>query len=238
MSNQALALLAQSATYFNLQLLPSRTRPNTTRSFSWVGILLALILATPLLSTSNTRDLLRSLVDRDETASATEAATRPIAQPRSTELESLSPEMLGALQYASRRYRVSADALQPIFMAAQQSARTYQLDPMLVVAVIAIESSFNPLSESVVGAQGLMQIIPRFHPEKLPENADKLSLFDPVVNVQVGTRTLNEYIRRYGSTVAGLQQYAGASDDAERSYANKVLAERERIDLAAKRRQS
>lgn len=148
----------------------------------------------------------------------------------------LTPKMQAALDYAARRYKVSSEALQPIFSTAQQSAQELKIDPLLIVAVIAIESRFNPFSESDMGAQGLMQVIPRYHKEKLPENAGKLPLFDPIINVQVGARALQEYIRRQGSVVAGLQQFAGAADDPEQGYANKVQAEKDRMENAGRRR--
>lgn len=149
--------------------------------------------------------------------------------------ETLTPQMHAALSYVSRRYRVSAAALEPIFGAAQLTGRKLRLDPLLIIAVIAIESRFNPFSESTEGAQGLMQVIPRFHQDKLPEGADKLSFFDPVVNVRVGAQVLDESIRRNGGLVAGLQQFAGAADDEEQAYATKVIAEKQRLEHAARR---
>ncbi len=149
--------------------------------------------------------------------------------------DTLSPRMRGALDYVSRRYRVSGDVLEPIFATAEASGRELRLDPLLIVAVIAVESRFNPFSESVVGAQGLMQVMPRAHQDKLPEGAAELSFFDPVVNVRIGSRVLRESIRRHGSVSAGLQQFAGAADDPELRYAAKVLAEKARLEAAAQR---
>jgi hypothetical protein len=79
-----------------------------------------------------------------------------------------------------------------------------------------------------------MQIIPRFHQEKLPEGAGDSSLLDPVINVQVGVQVLQEAIRRRGGLIAGLQQYAGSSDS-EGAYANKVLAEKRRLEQVGRR---
>ncbi|MDP1526171.1 MAG: transglycosylase SLT domain-containing protein [Rhodocyclaceae bacterium] len=149
--------------------------------------------------------------------------------------EALTPHMQAALDYTARRYRVSATALQPVFAAAQITAGELGLDPLLIIAVIGIESSFNPLSESTQGAQGLMQVIPRFHRNKFPAGADGMHLFDPVANVRVGARALQEYIRDLGGLTDGLQQFAGSRDDVTQSYAEKVLAERERLELAARR---
>jgi hypothetical protein len=149
--------------------------------------------------------------------------------------DSLTPRMRTALEHVSRRYRVSMGALEPIFVAAESAGRDLRLDPLLIVSVIAIESRFNPLSESVVGAQGLMQVMPRFHQDKLPDGADELSFFDPVLNVHIGSRILKESISRNGGLVNGLQQYAGASDDAEQRYAAKVLAEKTRLEAVVQR---
>jgi soluble lytic murein transglycosylase-like protein len=142
--------------------------------------------------------------------------------------------MQAALELVSHRYRVSADALGPIFEAAQLTGRERHLDPLLIIAVIAIESRFNPFAESPMGAQGLMQVVPRFHQDKLPEGAGRFPLFNPVTNVQVGTQVLQESIRRNGGLMPGLQQFGGAVDDEEQAYAAKVLAEKQRLEQAAR----
>jgi hypothetical protein len=146
--------------------------------------------------------------------------------------EALNARMRGAMDYVSRRYHVSSEALQPIFATAQVAGRQLHLDPLLIIAVIGIESRFNPFSESVVGAKGLMQVMPRFHQDKLPEDADQAAFLNPVINVQVGAKVLKESIRRNGGLENGLQQFAGATSDPERRYATKVLAEKQRLEQA------
>jgi soluble lytic murein transglycosylase-like protein len=169
--------------------------------------------------------------------SADQAAADFIEQP-DDQAETLTPSMRGALDYVTRRYRVSQKALMPIFEAAQSTGREHGLDPLLIVAVIGIESGFNPLAESSMGAQGLMQVIPRFHKDKLPDGSVRRPghnpFLDPVTNVQVGVQVLQESIRRRGSLIAGLQQYAGSSD-ADGAYASKVLAEKRRLEQTARR---
>lgn len=147
----------------------------------------------------------------------------------------LSPQMQGALDYVKRRYRVSAEALQPVFEVAQLIGKERRIDPLLIVAVIGIESSFNPFAESAMGAQGLMQVIPRFHRDKVPSGAGDKPLLDPLINITVGVHVLQEAIRRSGSLVAGLQYYAGSADDPAEGYASKVLAEKGRLENAARR---
>lgn len=149
--------------------------------------------------------------------------------------ETLSAQMRGAMDYVSRRYRVAPDALEPIFATAQSAGRQLHLDPLLIIAVIGIESRFNPFSESVVGAKGLMQVMPRFHQDKLPEDADQAAFLNPVINVQVGAKVLKESIRRNGGLESGLQQFAGATSDPERRYATKVLAEKLRLEQAVQK---
>lgn len=147
----------------------------------------------------------------------------------------LSPRMQSALDYVKRRYRVSPEALVPVFEIAQMIGKERSIDPLLIVAIIGIESGFNPFAESAMGAQGLMQIIPRFHQDKLPDSAGERPLLDPLINIRVGVRVLEEAIHRRGGLIPGLQYYAGSSDS-EASYASKVLAEKARLEQAATRR--
>jgi soluble lytic murein transglycosylase-like protein len=144
----------------------------------------------------------------------------------------LNASMRAVVDYVAHRYHVSPSAVEPLVRTAQAAAQSAGVDPLLVIAIIGVESSFNPLSESVVGAQGLMQVIGRFHPEKVDTQTDHMALLDPVTNIQVGVRVLRESIRRAGSVEAGLQQYNGASDDPDQFYAHKVLAERQRLEFA------
>lgn len=148
---------------------------------------------------------------------------------------SLEAPMRTALDFVARRYHVSSDALVPIFAAAQDAARERHLDPLLLIAVISIESRFNPYSQSAIGAQGLMQIVPRFHQEKIPAGAKAQAFLDPVTNVRVGARILQETIQQAGDLMAGLQRYGGATNDEDQAYANKVMAEKRLLDQAARR---
>lgn len=180
---------------------------------------------------------LRSWLPDQEVSEAldTEAGDADVGADPAVSPQRLSPRMRGALDYVARRYRVSTEALQPIFSAAQVAGREHRIDPLLIVAVIGVESGFNPFSQSVFGAQGLMQVVPRFHLDKLPEEADRSAFLDPVTNVQIGVKVLKESIRRYGSVEDGLQQFGGAVSDPERRYASKVMAEKQRLEQAAQR---
>lgn len=179
---------------------------------------------------------LRSLMPSAVASVIEEApAELPVELPAEAQLVSLSPRMSGALNYVSRRYRVATDALQPIFVTAQAVGRELHLDPLLIIAVIGVESGFNPFSQSGFGAQGLMQVVPRFHMDKLPEEADRAAFLDPLINVQVGAKVLHESIRRFGGLEEGLQQFGGAMNDPDRRYSSKVLAEKQRLEQAVQR---
>jgi soluble lytic murein transglycosylase-like protein len=103
------------------------------------------------------------------------------------------------------------------------------IDPLLILAVMAVESRFNPIAESEFGARGLMQVVPRFHLDKLAEHGGEEAVLDPRINIHVGAQILREYVRRTGSLEEGLQLYAGAADDPVQGYAQKVIAEKRRM---------
>jgi hypothetical protein len=132
-------------------------------------------------------------------------------------------------EFVAKRYRVSQDVAFDLVGLAHQEGNRLQLDPLLIIAVIAIESRFNPIAESVAGAKGLMQIIPKYHTDKLEEFGGEQAVFDPATNIQVGSRILREYIRHTGNVGIGLQMYAGALGDSEDQYTTKVLNERRRL---------
>jgi hypothetical protein len=100
---------------------------------------------------------------------------------------------------------------------------------LLIIAVMGIESSFNPIAESRMGARGLMQIIPKYHREKLQPFGGEKAVFDPSANVVVGTQILKEYLRQTGNLGIALQMYAGALDDRDDGYTRRVLSERQRL---------
>jgi hypothetical protein len=118
--------------------------------------------------------------------------------------------------------------------AAYRAAREFGLDPLLLLAIISIESRFNPIAESVMGAKGLMQIIPKYHREKLRLHGGDAAVFDPESNVYVGAQILQEYVYRTGTLEAGLQFYNGAFFDGSANYAQKVMAERVRLESIAR----
>ena len=132
--------------------------------------------------------------------------------------------------YLARRYRIATDATADLVSEAYAVGRAVGLDPLLILAVISVESRFNPIAESDKGAKGLMQVIPKWHYEKLAEHGGADAVLDPRTNMLVGTQILKEYIVRAGNLEAGLQMYNGSSEDPSQGYAQKVIAERQRLE--------
>jgi soluble lytic murein transglycosylase-like protein len=133
------------------------------------------------------------------------------------------------VKYLSRRFLIAAEATERMVGAAYSAAREVGLDPLLVLAVISVESRFNPIAESVMGAKGLMQIIPKYHQAKLIAHGGEAAVWDPERNIWMGARILQEYVYRTGTLEAGLQYYNGAFSDGRAQYAQRVMAERERL---------
>ncbi len=134
-------------------------------------------------------------------------------------------------EYMARKYFVSRQVVLDLVRTAHAVGRQYNVDPMLLVAVIAVESSFNPIAESVAGAKGLMQIIPHFHQEKFTEFGGEQAVFEPRTNITVGAKIIREYLQASsGNLFTAMQTYAGALPDRDASYTHKVLNEKDRLD--------
>jgi soluble lytic murein transglycosylase-like protein len=142
----------------------------------------------------------------------------------------LEREQRAVAEHIAKRYRIADAAATHFVSIAYRAAEQHRLDALLVLAVMAIESRYNPVAESVMGAKGLMQVIPKYHQEKLFEHGGDHALLEPEVNIVVGAQILREYYRRFGDIETALQMYAGALDEPTAQYANKVLAEKARLD--------
>jgi len=132
--------------------------------------------------------------------------------------------------WLSKRYRVANDATNMLVSTAYLTAREIKLDPLLILAVMAIESGLNPFAESPVGAQGLMQVMSKIHHEKFQDMGGVQAALNPVANIRVGSLILKDYVTRGGSVEAGLKTYVGAAGFATDSgYGSRVLAEYRRL---------
>jgi len=131
--------------------------------------------------------------------------------------------------FVARRYRVSQEMAYNLVQTAYSVGHQHGLDPLLIIAIIAIESRFNPIAENLSGAKGLMQIIPKYHTDKLEEFGGEKAVFDPVANIKVGSQILKDYIRLTGNVGIALQMYGGALGDGDDQYTTKVMDEQRRL---------
>lgn len=146
----------------------------------------------------------------------------------------LPKEQAAVAFWLSKKYRVAPEPLSVLVAEAYEIGERAKIDPTLILAIMAIESSFNPFAQSAVGAQGLMQVMTRVHTDKYENFGGHFAAFDPVTNLRVGVKVLQECIARAGSLEGGLRYYVGAAnlpDDGV--YAAKVLAEHFRLKQVA-----
>jgi hypothetical protein len=179
------------------------------------------------------------LLARQEARQAGDAPPEPAnpdaaARVAVADLSSLSKQQASVATWLARRYRVAVEPVSRLVQEAWDSGQRAGVDPTLVLAIIAIESSFNPFAQSSMGAQGLMQVMTRIHDEKYERFGGSRAAFDPVSNLRVGVQVLKECISRAGSLEGGLKYYVGAANFADDGgYAGKVLAEQTNLRRVA-----
>jgi hypothetical protein len=157
------------------------------------------------------------------------------ALPPTSSADADNPRYRVLAKYLSRRYRVANDATEQLVEAAHDAGQHVGLDPLLILSVMAIESRFNPIAQSDMGAKGLMQVMPQQHQDKIAEHGGEDAVLDPTTNIRIGARILKDCIRRAGNLESGLQLYAGALSDLTNQYAQKIMAEKDRLAQALRR---
>lgn len=169
-----------------------------------------------------------------------EPETPPLAEPtavaRATAADpkELPRPQAAVAQWLARRYRVAPEPVSALVREAWALGQRMGVEPTLILAVMAIESSFNPFAQSPMGAQGLMQVMTKVHDDKYEAFGGRRAAFDPVTNLRVGVQILKECIARGGGLEAGLRQYLGApagSDDG--GYVARVMAEQHSLRKVA-----
>jgi len=172
----------------------------------------------------------------DADADLTVALAEPTAVERATAADpgGLDRQQAAVAQWISRRYRVAIEPVSRLVQEAWHLGQRAGLDPTLILAVVAIESRFNPFAQSPVGAQGLMQVMTRVHTEKYEPFGGTHAAFDPVANLRVGVQVLKEYVARSGSIEEGLRWYVGAANlDSDGGYVGRVLGEQHKLAQVA-----
>jgi len=169
----------------------------------------------------------------DELGIATDADA--VDRATATDPRDLPKQQANLAYWLSKKYRVAPEPLSALVSEAYDLGPDNQIEPTLILAVMAVESGFNPFAQSNVGAQGLMQVMTKVHEQKYQGFGGTLAAFDPVANVRVGVSVLKECINRAGSLEGGLKLYVGAGNlKDDQGYTAKVLAENARLQQVAK----
>lgn len=175
---------------------------------------------------------LTALMEAPATANTANTATGAQAPLTAEEKALLGTEkqQKWVTSWLSKRYRVAGDAANMLVSTAYLTAREIKLDPLLILAVMSIESGLNPFAESPMGAQGLMQVMSKIHHEKFQDMGGLQAALNPVANIRVGSLILKDYVTRGGSVEAGLKSYVGAAAfENDDGYGSRVLAEYNRL---------
>ncbi len=164
------------------------------------------------------------------------AVAEPDAVSRATaaSLTDLPRQQATLASWIARRYKVAPEPVAALVQEAFAIGRRAGLDPTLILAIMAVESGFNPFAQSPVGAQGLMQVMTRVHDDKYVVFGGKHAAFDPISNLRVGVQVLRDCIARAGGVQEGLRFYVGSAlHDNDGGYAGRVMTEQAHMRAVA-----
>ena len=149
-----------------------------------------------------------------------------VARATAADIGSLTRQQASLAGWIARRYKVAPEPIAALVQEAWSIGQRAGLDPTLILAIMAVESSFNPFAQSAVGAQGLMQVMTRVHDDKYEAFGGTRAAFDPISNLRVGALVLKDCIARAGSVQQGLRHYVGAAlQENDGGYATRVMLE-------------
>jgi hypothetical protein len=170
------------------------------------------------------------LQSRNATATGIAADTEAVERITAANPQSLPKQQAAVAYWLSKKYNVAPEPISALVAEAFETGARVKIDPTLILAIMAIESGFNPFAQSSVGAQGLMQVMTKIHSDKYMGFGGKLAAFDPVSNLRVGVKVLQDCVARAGSIEGGLKLYVGAGNlEDDGGYTAKVLAEHSRL---------
>lgn len=136
-------------------------------------------------------------------------------------------EKLALTEYLARKYKQSLEGTHRIVQAAYHEGAQQGVPPLLILAMVEKESSLRPDLVNFYGAVGLMQVVPRYHQEKLVDLKNPADLHKPEVNIHVGSRILAEYLKgSRGNLPTALARYSGGA----RGYALRVAAFQQQLE--------
>ena len=151
--------------------------------------------------------------------------------------QALDSNLMGSIQnqravadFFEKKYSLDRSKIEEYVSNTILIAKEVNIDPVLLLAVISVESNFNPNTKSHAGAEGLMQVMTAVHKDKYAIFGGTSEAAKPEVNIRVGAYILKYLIATAGSLRNGLKYYVGAANaEDDGGYADKVMAERNRL---------
>lgn len=213
----------------------------THNSFALIGLAVLFaamaLVARPELRQVGEIKLFSWLQERQQEVSGMVSDLVAIDRATAADPKELPKQQAAVAFWLSKKYRVAPEPISALVSEAYSIGARVKIDPTLILAVMAIESGFNPFAQSSVGAQGLMQVMTKIHSDKYQSFGGKFAAFDPLANLHVGVKVLQDCIRMAGSVEGGLKYYVGAANmETDGGYASKVMAEYTRLQQVAQGR--
>ena len=130
-----------------------------------------------------------------------------------------------AIVKIQNRYRIPPSRVQAIVSTTHQVANEHHLDPVLLLSIMAAESSFDTKATSAHGAVGLMQALPQAHQDKITKlGLQNSQLHQISPNIRLGALIFKDCLQKsHGNIQSALQRYNGSIHDHKASYARKVM---------------
>ena len=133
--------------------------------------------------------------------------------------------------YIVEQFRSNPSLARAVVHEAVVVGKQLNIDPLLLLAIIAVESRFDPMAQSTKGAQGLMQVRTSVHSSRFDAFGGTGAAFDFATNMRIGAQILQEHLRRYGSVDLALKHYVGAAKMAhDQGYAAKVREAKSKLE--------
>lgn len=124
--------------------------------------------------------------------------------------------------YITDTYRISnAKSIVDIVIDISESRN---IEPTLVLAIISVESGFNPKARNVSGAKGLMQVMTPLHSKRFPSHH---FYFEPTTNIEVGLDIWQECEQKSKTFNQAAKCYSGGS----MTWASKVKLQKQKFDI-------
>ena len=207
-------------------------------SFAMLGlfalILSLLALARPEVRTLTVQSMQDWLFTRMQISEADDEQQQVLLRSLAAPSTDLSPLQMTLVQAVRSKYKIAPEPLNALILEVFDLADRSALEATLILAVIGVESNYNPFANSPTGAKGLMQVIPEVHFEQFTPYGGAMAIFDPKTNLRIGVKILKECINLMGSVEEGLRLYKAGEESVsqETEYISRVLAEQERLKQA------